>query len=111
MTFASVYPHYLNKVIRKGKLEEDLKTIIIWLTGYSNAELVSIINSDISMQHFFDNAPKLNVNRRLIKGLICKIRVEEIEDPLMQNIRYLDKLVDELAHGKKMSSILRKPLT
>lgn len=110
MTFSSIYPLYVNKVVRKGKLKDDLDKVIMWLTGYSNDDLSSIINSEITMQNFFKDAPNLNVNRTLIKGLICKIRVEDIEDPLMQNIRYLDKLVDELARGKKMSSILRKPL-
>ena len=107
MSFASVYPHYISKVEKKGKTKEELHIIISWLTGYSNADIKNIIDDKISFETFFKKAPQLNPNADKIKGLICGYRVEDIEDPLMQKIRYLDKLIDELARGKKMESILR----
>lgn len=107
MSFASVYPHYISKVEKKGKTKEELHIIISWLTGYSNADIKNIIDDKISFETFFKKAPQLNPNVDKIKGLICGYRVEDIEDPLMQKIRYLDKLIDELARGKKMESILR----
>ena len=103
MSFASVYPHYITKAEKKGKTKEDVHTIITWLTGYTNADIDTIID----FETFFEKAPKLNPNVDKIKGLICGYRVEDIEDPLMQKIRFLDKLIDELARGKKMESILR----
>lgn len=107
MTFAYVYPFYIAKVVRKGKTKEEVHEIIKWLTGYTENELDAILKSEITFETFFDEAPKLNPNVSLIKGVICGYRVEEIEHPLMQKIRYLDKLVDELAKGKSMEKILR----
>ena len=108
MTFAYVYPFYIAKVERKGKTKEEVHEIIKWLTGYTENELDTVLKSEITFETFFDEAPKLNPNVSLIKGVICGYRVEEIEHPLMQKIRYLDKLVDELAKGKSMEKILRK---
>ena len=108
MTFAYVYPFYIAKVERKGKTKVEVHEIIKWLTGYTENELDAILKSEITFETFFDEAPKLNPNVSLIKGVICGYRVEEIEHPLMQKIRYLDKLVDELAKGKSMEKILRK---
>ncbi len=108
MTFAYVYPFYIAKAERKGKTKEEVHEIIKWLTGYTENELDAILKSEITFETFFDEAPKLNPNVSLITGVICGYRVEEIEHPLMQKIRYLDKLVDELAKGKSMEKILRK---
>jgi len=109
MSFAVVYPLYVKKVERKGRSREELDEIIRWLTGYTKAGLAKQIEKRTSFREFFEKAPKFNPNASLIKGVVCGIRVEEIEDPLMQKIRYLDKLVDELAKGKKMEKILRSP--
>jgi hypothetical protein len=109
MSFASVYPHYVRKAESKGRTKEELDQIIRWLTGYTKAGLAKQIEKRTSFREFFDKAPKFNSNASLIKGVVCGIRVEEIEDPLMQKIRYLDKLIDELAKGKKMEKILRRP--
>ena len=109
MSFASVYPHYVKKAETKGRTKEELDQIIRWLTGYTKAGLAKQIEKRTSFREFFDKAPKFNPNASLIKGVVCGIRVEEIEDPLMQKIRYLDKLIDELAKGKKMEKILRRP--
>lgn len=106
--FASVYPHYIAKVEKKGRTKAELDQIIFWLTGYNAEDLQRILDSKIDFQTFFAEAPLLNPNVDKIKGVICGYRVEEIEDPLMQKIRYLDKLVDELAKGKTMEKILRK---
>jgi hypothetical protein len=106
MTFASVYPLYLAKVERKGKTKEELDQIIEWLTGFDNKRLHELLEEKVTFEDFFQRA-KLNPNAKLITGLICGYRVEEIEDPLMRKVRYLDKLVDELAKGKKMEKILR----
>lgn len=108
MAFASVYPAYINKVEKKGHTKEELDTIIFWLTGYNKESLQEILANKTDFETFFAQAPQLNPNVSKITGVICGYRVEEIEDPLMQKIRYLDKLVDELAKGKKMESILRK---
>lgn len=108
MSFAGVYPHYVTKAEKKGRTKEEVDEIIRWLTGYSKAGLEKQIRDKTDFRSFFKKAPKMNPNASLIKGLVCGIRVEEIEDPLMQKIRYLDKLVDELAKGKKMEKILRK---
>ena len=108
MPFSSIYPHYVAKVQKKGRTSSELHTIIEWLTGYEPDEIKTAIDTDRTLEVFFGSAPKLNPNRNLIKGVICGIRVEEISEPLMQEIRYLDKLVDELAKGKKMSAILRQ---
>ncbi len=107
MTFASVYPLYLAKIERKGRSKQELDQVIVWLTGYSLAELKEQIDLAITFEKFFADAPALNPRRKLITGLICGIRVEEIEEPLMREIRYMDKLVDELAKGKVLSKILR----
>jgi hypothetical protein len=108
MTFASVYPLYIQKVEKKGRTKEELDTIIRWLTGYSQPSLQQQIDTKTDFQTFFAQAPQLNPNVSKITGVICGYRVEDIEDPLMQKIRYLDKLVDELAKGKAMEKILRK---
>lgn len=107
MTFASVYPHYITKAEKKGRTKEEVDEIIRWLTGYTQAELAAHIENKTTFEAFFAEAPNMNPNRSLIKGVICGVRVEEIEDPLMKEIRYLDKLIDELAKGKKMEKILR----
>ena len=107
MSFASVYPHYVTKAEKKGRTKEELDEVIRWLTGYTKAGLAKQIEKRTSFRDFFEKAPKYNPNASLIKGVVCGIRVEDIEDPLMQKIRYLDKLVDELAKGKKMEKILR----
>ena len=109
LIFASVYPHYVKKAETKGRTKEELDEVIRWLTGYTKAGLAKQIEKRTSFREFFEKAPKFNPNASLIKGVICGIRVEQIEDPLMQKIRYLDKLIDELAKGKKMEKILRSP--
>lgn len=106
MTFASVYPHYVTKVEKKGRTKEELHQVIQWLTGFDDKRLQQLIDEKVTFETFFKKA-KLNPNARLITGLICGYRVEEIENPLTQQARYLDKLVDELAKGKKMEKILR----
>src|SRR5699024_5317401 len=100
-------PHYVNKAERKGRTKEEVDEIIHWLTGYSQDELQTQIDNEIDFETFFNEAPKMNESRRLIKGVICGVRVEDIEEPIMQEIRYLDKLIDELAKGKAMEKILR----
>lgn len=109
MSFGRVYPLYIQKAEKKGRTKEDVDEIVRWLTGYSQAELETHLESQTDFETFFDKAPKLNPSRKLITGVICGVRVEEIEEPLMQEIRYLDKLIDELARGKAMDKILRKP--
>jgi hypothetical protein len=109
LIFGSVYPHYLKKAETKGRTKEELDEIICWLTGYDQKGLDKLIEDRIDLRTFFDKAPRFNPNASLIKGVVCGIRVEDIEDPLMQKVRYLDKLIDELAKGKKMEKILRKP--
>lgn len=106
MTFASVYPLYIAKVERKGRTVAELNQIIDWLTGFDEQKLKELIDQKATFETFFENA-KLNANAHLIKGVICGYRVEEIENPLTQKVRYLDKLVDELAKGRKMDKILR----
>ena len=108
MSFASVYPHYIAKAEKKGRTKEELDTIIYWLTGYTEKELKRILEEKTDFETFFGEAPQMNVIVSKITGVICGYRVEEIEDPLMQKIRYLDKLVDELAKGKAMEKILRQ---
>ncbi len=108
MSFASVYPHYIQKAEKKGRTKAELDTIICWLTGYDQKELQQQIDKKTDFENFFAQAPQLNPNVSKITGVICGYRVEEIEDKLMQKIRYLDKLVDELAKGKTMEKILRK---
>ncbi len=106
MTFASVYPHYVTKVEKKGRTKEELHQVIQWLTGFNSKKLKELIDKKASFETFFGEAT-LNPNATLITGLICGYRVEEIENPLTQKVRYLDKLVDELAKGRKMEKILR----
>jgi hypothetical protein len=107
MSFASIHPLYVAKVERKGQPKEDVDRVIRWLTGYDEAGLAKTISSGVDLETFFAEAPRMNPAASLITGVICGVRVEEIEDPLMQKIRYMDKLVDEVARGKKMDSILR----
>lgn len=109
MSFAGVYPHYVTKAEKKGRTKDELDEVIRWLTGYTKAGLAKQIEKRTSFREFFEKAPKFNPNASLIKGVVCGICVEDIENPLMQKIRYLDKLVDELAKGKKMEKILRTP--
>lgn len=107
MSVSNVYPHYINKVERKGQNKGDVDKVTRWLTGYSQEELDKQLENNVSFEEFFNQAPQLHENRKNIRGLICGIRVEDIQEPLMQEIRYLDKLVDEVARGKKMENILR----
>jgi hypothetical protein len=107
ISVASVYPHYLTKAEKKGRTKAEVDQIICWLTGYDEAALAAALEARTDFETFFAKAPRLNPARSAITGLICGIRVEEIEDPLMREIRYLDKLIDELARGKKMEKILR----
>lgn len=107
MPLGKVYPLLVNKAIKKGRTQEEVNEIICWLTGYSSQQLEELLNLPTTYGDFFRKAPAPNPNRKLIKGSICGIRVEEIKEPLMQEIRYLDKLVDELAKGKTMEKILR----
>ena len=107
MSFSSVYPHYLAKAERKNRTKEEVDEIIRWLTGYSQEELKTQIDKEVNFEEFFDQAPAMNPARREVKGVICGVRVEEIEEPLMQEVRYMDKMIDELAKGKKMEKILR----
>lgn len=105
-SFASVYPHYVNKAERKGRTQAEVDQIIEWLTGFDHQALASHLEAETTFTDFFA-AAKLNPNTELITGVVCGVRVEDVEDPLMQKIRYLDKLVDELAKGKAMEKILR----
>jgi len=106
MTFASVYPHYVTKVEKKGRTRDELHKVIEWLTGYDEKKLYDLINEKVTFETFFQRA-KLNPNANLITGVICGYRIEEIENPLTKQARYLDKLVDELAKGRKIEKILR----
>ncbi len=108
MAFVNVYPHYVNKVERKGRTKEELHTIIHWLTGYTEKGLAKVIADKTDFETFFAKAPRMHPNAHLIKGMICGYRIEEIEDPIMRQVRYMDKLVDELAKGRAMEKILRK---
>ena len=105
--FAKVYPLYVQKAVRKNRTKEEVDQVICWLTGYSQAGLQKQIEQESDLETFFGQAPAIHPNSSLIKGVVCGIRVEEIEDPLMRQIRYLDKLIDELAKGKTMAKILR----
>ncbi len=107
MKFAEIYPLYVQKAERKNRTKEEVDEIICWLTGYSPAGLQEQLKQGNDFETFFTQAPAMNPNRSFIKGVVCGVRVEEIEDPLMQKIRYLDKLIDELARGKTMEKILR----
>ncbi|HEX2829493.1 MAG TPA: DUF2200 domain-containing protein [Burkholderiales bacterium] len=106
--FSSVYPLYVQKAERKGRTKEDVDRIICWLTGYSEAGLRQQLEQESDFETFFARAPAIHPNSSLIRGVVCGVRVEEVEDPLMQKIRYLDKLIDELAKGKSMEKILRQ---
>lgn len=108
MCFADVYPLYLAKVERKGREKAEADAVICWLTGYSGAELENQIEKRIDFETFFAEAPAMNPARKTIKGVICGVRIEEIEEPLMREIRYLDKLIDELANGKAMEKVLKR---
>ena len=107
MTFASVYPHYISKVEKKGRTREELHQVIAWLTGFDDKKLQELIEEKVTFANFFANA-NLNPNAHLITGVICGYRIEEIETPLTKQVRYLDKLIDELAKGRKMEKILRQ---
>ena len=106
--FSSVYPSYVRKAERKGRTKKDVDRIICWLTGYSEAGLQQQLRQESDLETFFARAPALHPNSSLIKGVVCGVRVEDVQDPLMQKIRYLDKLIDELAKGKSMEKILRQ---
>ncbi len=108
MDFAAVYPLLVNKAVRKGRTQDEVDEVICWMTGYTKEGLQKIVAGSISYRDFFARSPKLNPDRHLIKGTICGVKIEAIEEPLMKEIRYLDKLVDELAKGKPMEKILRK---
>jgi len=108
MSFAKVYPLYVQKAAKKGRTQREVDAIITWLTGYDGRQLKKVIDTEIDFETFFAKAPRMNPNAALITGVVCGVRVEDIADPLMQKIRYLDKLIDELARGKKLASILRE---
>ncbi len=108
MSFASVYPLYVAKAEKKGRTKSEVDEIIRWLTGYSQGEFEGQLKKQTDLETFFTDAPQLNPSRALIKGVVCGVRVEEVEEPLMREIRYLDKLIDELAQGKAIEKILRK---
>ena len=108
MSFARIYPEYINKAERKGRTKAEVDEIICWLTGYSQPELEAQLEKQTDVETFLAEAPELNPSRALIKGVVCGVRVEDIEEPTMREIRYLDKLIDELAKGKTMEKILRK---
>lgn len=107
MSFSTVYPLYIKKAERKERTKVEVDEIILWLTGYSKEELKKQIDKEVNFEEFFEQAPAMNPARREVKGVICGVRVEEIEEPLMQEIRYMDKMIDELAKDKKMEKILR----
>lgn len=108
MSFAKVYPHYISKAEKKGRTKSEVDEIICWLTGYNQEELEVQLEDQTDFETFFAEAPNMNPSRTLIKGVVCGVRVEEVEEPTMREIRYLDKLIDELAKGKAMEKILRK---
>lgn len=109
MSVASVYPHYVAKAEKKGRTKAEVDEIISWLTGYSRGQLDAQLENQTDFETFFAQAPQMNPLRTLIKGVVCGVRVEDVEEPTMREIRYLDKLIDELAKGKSMEKILRKP--
>ena len=108
MSFGRIYPLYVAKAEKNGRTKEEVDEIILWMTGYDEEGLQEVLKEEKTVERFFQEAPKLHPNRTLIKGVICGVRVEEIEDPLMREVRYLDKLIDELAKGKAMEKILRE---
>ena len=107
MSFAKVYPLLENKALRKGRTKEEVRRVIVWLTGYTDEDVERMLAEDIAYGDFFRNAPQMNPKRKEIKGSVCGVKLELIEDPLMKDIRYLDKLIDELAKGKPMEKVLR----
>ncbi len=107
MAFGKVYPMYVQKAEKKGRTKDEVDTIIRWLTGYTQKGFEKQMDKEATFEEFFDRAPNLNPNRELIKGVVCGVRIEEIEEPLMREIRYLDKMIDELARGKALEKILR----
>ena len=107
MTFASVYPHYVQKVEKKGKTKREVNKIIYWLTGYDSRSFQAVLRNKIDFETFYKEAPRLNPKRKQITGVVCGVRIEEIQEKTMREIRYLDKLIDELAKGKAMEKILR----
>ena len=109
ISLASIYPHYVTKAEKKGRGRAEVDEVICWLTGYDEAGLHAALDAEVTLEAFFAQAPAMNPNASLITGVICGMRVEEIEDPLMQRIRWMDKLVDEVGRGKRMTSILRTP--
>ena len=109
MSFASVYPHYVAKAEKKDRTKREVDKIIRWLTGYNQRQLNAQLKKDIDVETFFNKAPKLNPLRKQITGVVCGVRVEDVKEPLMREIRYLDKLIHELSQGKGMEKILRKP--
>ena len=109
MSFAGVYPLYVAKAEKKARTKAEVDEVIRWLTGYSQKQMAAQLEKQADFESFFSKAPQLNPARNLIKGMICGVRVEDIEDPIVQSVRYLDKLIDELAKGKAMEKILRKP--
>ena len=111
MQFAKVYPLYVQKVERKGRTNDEVDQVILWLTGYDRSGLRRQIEQQVDLSTFFEQAPALNPNSSLIKGVVCGVRVEDVEDPLMQKIRYMDKLIDELARGRAIEKILRQQVT
>jgi hypothetical protein len=109
MSFASVYPLYIQKAEKKGRTKAEVDEVLLWLTGHTQASLEAEIAAKTNFEDFFAQAPRLNPNRELITGTVCGVRVETIEEPLMRELRYMDKLIDELAKGRKMEKILRAP--
>lgn len=109
-SFASIYPMYIAKAEKKGRTKAEVDEVLLWLTGYTHKQLDSQINEKTDLEHFFKEAPKMNPNRSLITGVVCGVRVEDIKEPLMREIRYMDKLIDELAKGRPMEKILRKAI-
>ena len=107
---ANVYPYYLAKAEKKGRTKAEVDVVICWLTGYTQRQLEAQLKKETDFESFFRDAPKPNPNRKLITGTICGVRIEQIEDPLMKNIRYLDKLIDEIAKGRPMEKVLRKQI-
>ncbi len=108
MKFSKINPLLVNKAVKKGRTKQEVDTIINWLTGYNEKQIETMLENDIDYETFFNEAPQKNKNRHLIKGKICNVKIEDIDEPLMKEIRYLDKLIDELAKGKAMDKILRK---
>ena len=108
MSFGSVYPLYVQKAEKKGRTKEEVDQVISWLTGYSGEQLQRAIDAKVTFESFFERAPRMNPKASLVKGVVCGVRVEDVADPLMRKIRRLDRLIDELAKGKKMASVLRR---